>query len=214
VKSHRSQAGIWTTHPGFFDGIRTSKVLPLHKTIALNGPLYLVEELYKAYPNGIKMVEMAFRRNVLHIACRYAVSIDLMKFIIEIYPQAADEEDLLGRLPLHYTCSNGCMENAIELLLKASTGSARAYDRKGWLPIHIACSMGASSKVVKMLVDSFPEAVSLQTNKGSSVFKCCEMAKGSKYTIANITILKDALTVYEQSKPNKAKAPTSVREVV
>mmetsp|Transcript_13514 Transcript_13514/g.19332 ORF Transcript_13514/g.19332 Transcript_13514/m.19332 type:complete len:238 (+) Transcript_13514:64-777(+) len=214
IDNHNRDARIWFSRPGFFDGATSTKVLPIHEAVALNCPLEVLLTLHEAYPDGTRMREVGFQRNILHIACRNDVSLELMRLIIKLFPDSANEEDKLGRVPLHYSCNNGSKEENVDLLLEACKNSVRCFDRRGWYPLHIACSLGASPSVVQKLVDGFPLAATVSPNKTMSTFDICDMAINSANTSKNKAIILKAVLAYEKSKPRPPRKPTSERNVV
>ncbi len=208
------EASSWSIRPGFFEGVRESKLLPIHQCCALDPPESLLKELYRANPKSVKCLETAYKRNPLHIATRYNAKPAVVRFLVTVYPKGAGEEDILGRLPIHYSCSNGAPTEQIELLLNACPGGSRAFDKRGWLPLHVACSVGADPIVIQRLLEIFPESVVINTNKGSNALKCCEMAEGSPNTPTNIALVTQMIQKIRSQDKRPAAKPTEIREVV
>lgn len=197
-QTHPNEAGAWSTRPGFFEGIKTSDVLPIHIACSRRPTTHLIDALYEANAHGFRAKETAYRRLPLHIACRSDASAEVIQRLLHYYSDAAAVDDQLGRLPLHYRLSNGADATAIDALLEACPGSARAFDKRGWLPIHVACSVGANLHVVKELIEAYPASVLLATNKGSTPRKCMNMASHSPH--------KDEVVAYLKQKEQEEKA--------
>lgn len=213
-QSHRKEAKVWSTRPGFFEGIKESDVLPVHQACALRPPPEMIDALWQAYPNGFEKKESAYKRIAIHIACRSGASTDTIKRILKHQVEGAAVEDALGRLPLHYAISNGAVDEVIDALLLACRSGARAYDRRGWLPIHVACSVGASTHVITELLKAYPQSIALETNKGSSPLKCCDMSNSPNKGEV-VAMLKKAKAEWDKEQ-RVAKRPNrdSVRIVV
>ena len=214
--SNRHLAEAWSARPGFFEGIKTSDVLPIHIACARRPTVEVIDALYEANRMSLRQKESAYRRIPLHIACRSDASPDVVKRLLKYYPEGAAADDSLGRLPIHYRLSNGADDETIDALLKSCPGSARAFDRRGWLPLHVAASVGASPHVIQSLVEAYPDAVLLATNKGSTPRRCLNMAPHSPHRDANTAFLQKVEAEERSKLGRKAAKPNrgSVRAVV
>mmetsp|Transcript_3381 Transcript_3381/g.9622 ORF Transcript_3381/g.9622 Transcript_3381/m.9622 type:complete len:248 (+) Transcript_3381:275-1018(+) len=206
--NNRHLAEAWSARPGFFEGIKTSDVLPIHIACARRPTVEVIDALYEANRMSLRQKESAYRRIPLHIACRSDASPDVVRRLLECYPDGAAADDNLGRLPIHYRLSNGADNGTIDALLKACPGSARAFDRRGWLPLHVAASVGASPHIIQSLVEAYPDAVLLATNKGSTPRRCLDMAPYSPHKVANTAFLQQT-ELQERSKLGKKAAKPS-----
>jgi len=130
-----SEAKQWTIRAGFFEGIKASRILPIHQLLCLQPPLELLVELHKAYPDGVKQKETAYGRNPLHIACRGNASFEVIRFLVNAYPTGVQEEDSLGRVPLHYALSADMDEDTIRIILEGFPRGSTASDQRGWLQV-------------------------------------------------------------------------------
>merc|ERR1712205_78826 len=137
-------AKVWTKRQGFFEGLKDSKVLPLHESLVANAPYEVIEALLHASPDSVQEKESSYQRLPLHCACRKNANPKVVKMLLEAYNLASLEPDALGRLPLHYALSNGANDQVIEILLTEHPNAARGVDNRGWTPLHVACGMGAS----------------------------------------------------------------------
>jgi len=98
----------------------------------------------------------------IHEACRYDTrydTIELIQYLLEIYPESINARDLKGRLSIHYAAMNG-RTGMIELLLKhdPDAASRKTGDEKQSLPLHMACQYCKRPEPIKVLYDAFPEA--------------------------------------------------------
>jgi len=170
----------WNGRPGFFEGIKHSEVLPIHEACANGGtPLELVKALVKAYPEGLKQKETAYHRLPIHIACRKNANINVVRLLMEVFPDGSLVPDSLGRLPLHYALSNGANDFVVQLLLEIRPGAAMGTDKRGWLPLHVACSVGASTNVIELIARAYPEGTIIKTSRGTSAERCMDSHKAS-----------------------------------
>mmetsp|Transcript_42839 Transcript_42839/g.142591 ORF Transcript_42839/g.142591 Transcript_42839/m.142591 type:complete len:613 (-) Transcript_42839:732-2570(-) len=78
--------------------------------------------------------------------------------IIASSPEAAQEKDKGGRLPLHFAIRHGASEAVVRALLQAHPETAKEKTKVGNLPLHLAVEVGASEAVVVALLQANPEA--------------------------------------------------------
>ena len=209
-------AGDWTSRPGFFEGVKTAYVLPIHLACSHRPTPSLIDALAAASPSGLRAEESAYRRLPLHVAARSNASPEVIRRLIQHYPEAAGTADALGRLPIHYRLSNGADQEGITALIEACPVSVRAYDGREWTPLHVACSVGASRSIIETFVGLFPESVVLATSKGSTPRKCCRMAPHTEERdqITEFLRLKEEDYVRDQPRPMAASAAPEDRDEV
>jgi hypothetical protein len=214
IEQKKELARLYSSRPGFFEGVKQSTVLPIHEACANNeAPFALIVAIVKAYPGCLHQPESAYQRLPLHIACRKNANLKVVEFLLESHLQASLVPDSLGRLPLHYALSNGAEYDLINMLLSRSPDSARGYDRRGWLPLHVACSVGASTKVIECILKAYPEASIIQTNKGTSVERCMESHQAANKNEV-LQLIFDCRTMVNSRLGKPAKRPSAGRVVV
>jgi len=162
------EARRWSLQFGTFDGKHDSRVLPIHNAILVRSPPLIIESIIEAYPKGMELKETGFMRLPIHLTCRVGGSLEVLRILLQHYPQGAQEKDVLGRIPLHYAISNGAYPDIIDELLRVYPDGVRCDDLKGWLPLHVACDCGASYTVVQNLLYNFPESACSQTMQNNS----------------------------------------------
>jgi serine/threonine protein kinase len=74
-------------------------------------------------------------------------------------PDAAQEKDKYGKLPLHLAAQNQAPEGTVRLLCEAFPESVREKDGNGNLPLHRAARYQAPEGTVRVLCEAFPESV-------------------------------------------------------
>jgi len=105
---------------------------------------------------------------LLHRACMYNASLDTIQYLIDWYPQAVEEMDKKGMIPLHRASRrHNASIGTIRLLLSIYPDSIRSRNRGGLFPIHCAASR-APLQVIKLLVNAFPDAVCIPTEHTGS----------------------------------------------
>ena len=105
------------------------------------------------------------------------VTEEIIRLLIEYFPDAPSKIDTAGLMPLHYACCNNNMTaNIIQLLIEAAPDSVRHAHKDGELPIHFLCGClsdglsdgneAAKVAILKLLLDKYPESIRLTNNKG------------------------------------------------
>ena len=204
----------WSGRPGFFDGIKTAEVLPIHEAVAnATAPFEVIVALVAAYPDSVRVKESAYQRLPIHIACRKNANVRIVNLLMDHYPDGSLIPDSLGRLPLHYSLSNGAEEQIVSILVDKRPTSCRGSDRRGWYPLHVACSVGAPTIVVSKILKAYPEASIIMTNKGTSVERCMDSHQAqNKQEIYGM--LHEARLQTNKQFGTPAVRPTEKREVV
>jgi len=171
-----------------------SVMLPIHQACATeNVPLDFLVTLTHAFPEAIKKTESSFRRIPLHIALQSRVSEEVIRFLVQCYPDGVGRKDSLGRVPLHYAISNSLPINIVRYMMNACPELVTATDIRGWTPLHVAAYTAVSAETVLMIVQSKPEAMKMETYKGWTPLKCAHESNTS-YT----GIIIDTLTAAEK----------------
>lgn len=94
----------------------------------------------------------------IHYACASGSSSEVIKALVEVYPESKTAVDRRGRTPLHFALGDKPASPDIVFLL-GSSGAASYPDEIGMLPLHYACAFGASEEVLYVLTDAYPEAI-------------------------------------------------------
>ena len=170
IQLHPKCASKRYVSPSFMKEGRTSQVLPIHQACSMSSvPIKVLQSLIYAYPGSLDKTESGAQRNCLQIACRGRVSEEVLLFLIQQDPSAAEYQDCMGRVALHYACSNQFSLRCIDALVQACPASCRAADYIGkWTPLHIAASKCHSEQIVRFLISTSSEPVVMRTSKGSS----------------------------------------------
>ena len=116
-----------------------------------------MENIIKIYPNGIYKKDRD-ENLMLHIALdRRNVSLDVIKYIYSLYPEAISTKNKLGLLPIH-CASKLCDINIIKFLLDKYAEGVKDLDRFISLPIHYAVKNNTVD-VIKLLINNYKEGL-------------------------------------------------------
>jgi len=81
----------------------------------------------------------------IHTACALNPPQNVVKSLLDAYPEAATFADNQGLYPLHYACGNFASEEVVELVLNAFPEAIKLADPNGMLPLHHMTLWGISS---------------------------------------------------------------------
>jgi ankyrin repeat protein len=139
--------------------------LPLHDACLSGAPMDVVQYLAKACPkslqvtsrSGKKPIDLAKNHEVviwmesamlaggfafdqlpLHHACIIGAPLELVRYLVEEYPDSLQVADNDGYLPLHDACLCGAPMDVVQYLAKACPKSLQVTSRSGKKPIDLA----------------------------------------------------------------------------
>lgn len=171
-------AKIWILAHQFMGSYQDSRVLPIHIALSEgNVPIEVIRVLIAAYPEGIHRVETGYKRNCVHIALKGFASDQVISYIVQLKPQSCQEQDVLGRLPLHYAISNVHAMSIVREIIHVYPEAVKSYDHDGWTPLHVACQVFSSTELIRLLLFFSPESVLMMTKRGSTPL---DVAEGSR----------------------------------
>lgn len=94
----------------------------------------------------------------LHEVCKQQPPLEVVDFLLELYPDAAKTPGKYGYLPLHYACSTNCSADVVARLIEVHPAATRCRDElDDALPIHLAAQWGASEDVMMEILTAHPE---------------------------------------------------------
>jgi ankyrin repeat protein len=103
----------------------------------------------------------------LYHASGYGASVNLLKLLLDVYPDAINKVGNDGDLPLHHACYEDASLDVVKFLLEAYPEGAQIKDKEGCLPIHLACAnYEVSVEVLKLLVDACQESLTVKDYNG------------------------------------------------
>ncbi|EJK58358.1 hypothetical protein THAOC_21529 [Thalassiosira oceanica] len=130
----------------------------------------------------------------LHSACESTqVELDVVKHLIDTYPDAVARVDKGGRYPLHVACLNESADSTVlDLLVGRCREAVRHESVKEGTPL--ACYVGRwgcclDSRIVELLVETNPEAVVLDGKKPYDfppLYRYCQVSKEAKLEVVKL----------------------------
>lgn len=151
----------------FFRG--QNDATPLHLICKLhNPPDDIVQALVEAAPDTTAWTD-THGWLPLHHACANGASPEVIKLLIDAFPEGKLQQDNQKRTPLHFysTRNNDNPANmALNAELLSDTGAAELADGGGMLPLHYACAYGTHPAVLQVIADAYPMSLQAQENHG------------------------------------------------
>lgn len=88
----------------------------------------------------------------IHQACENKAPSEVIKALINAYPESLMMKDSGGYLPLHLACRERASKAVIAALLSKEPAAAKIKDAEGRLPLHLACRQGVAVQIVDSLI--------------------------------------------------------------
>lgn len=133
-----------------------------------NPPDDVIQALVEAAPDTVTWTD-AHGWLPLHHACANGASPEVLKILIDTYPEGKVQKDDQSRTPLHFYVTRSS-DNVASMTANAEmlsdSGAAGLADRGGMLPMHYACAYGTHPAVLKVLAQVYPESLTVQENHG------------------------------------------------
>ncbi|KAL7579887.1 hypothetical protein ACA910_004894 [Epithemia clementina (nom. ined.)] len=146
----------------------TADATPLHLMCKLHHqPVDVIADIVEAAPEIVSWTD-SHGWLPLHHACANGANPDVMKILIDTYPQGKVAQDNLRRTPLHFyaTRSDNPAFMAENALMLTDSGAPELTDKGGMLPMHYACAYGTDTVVLQVLAEAYPESLTARENKG------------------------------------------------
>ena len=108
-------------------------------------------------------VKDSHERLPIHIAAERGASLEILKLLVDIYPDSCYRVNLAGDLPLHLLVRSGTattesIEMLIEPIMRNETICKMGGSIGCQLPLHIASEYSCSFKILEALLATYPEA--------------------------------------------------------
>lgn len=147
---------------------KTRGWMPLHSACR-SGSYHLIRLLAENDEEGVA-IRARDKENMtcLHLACLSGASLNAIRILLDLYPEALTAKTDQGYLPIHCCCLNGADKMILHLLAN-QTGFADMVieiDSCGRTPLHYACEWNVTVDVVNILVESNPEIVQVADKFG------------------------------------------------
>ncbi len=97
----------------------------------------------------------------VHAALQCSATTNVLKFVLERYPEQHSVKDDYGRLPLHIAISHCRSKGSVDFILglwKSHQDACFERDDFGRLPLHLGLMTRADSRLIKVLLDTYPSS--------------------------------------------------------
>ena len=131
-----------------------------------NGPIDVCEikSLVEQNPQSVR--KSWFGHLPLHWACINNAPTEVVRILLESFPDSSKVPGDLHNLPLHLACYNGSSFDVIKLLLESYNEAANIKGEYGRHALHFACLNGASHDVINVLCEANINAASEKGDLG------------------------------------------------
>lgn len=131
-----------------------------------------------------------WKRLPVHVACERNAPVDIVKALIDSYPESIFMKDENGKVPLIHACYRSASIEVVKLLLSRGQEAASLPDLNRRLALHWACEYDAASNVVSALLASYPDASKHVDEYGRvPLHWVCVSIKCRPQTVQEVTIL-------------------------
>ena len=133
-----------------------------------NATLGFIQFIVDKAPDSVRIRDSDDGMTPLHCLCENehvdeATAFDILKLLIEEYPEAAWHADDHGCRPIHYACKWRSHEFC-QVLVNAAPDYVSRVDEDGMTPLHYLCSYSyrevddtAAMQVLNLLIDKYPK---------------------------------------------------------
>ena len=109
----------------------------------------------------------------LHVAARYSNSVDLIRELVNLYPDALKLKNKSLEIPLHVLGSNGnpAVPEIVNVFVQAAPETVKEENNEGSFPLHVFASSRNifDSSSIATLIDAYPEALRFSNSDGRPI---------------------------------------------
>ncbi|KAL3921988.1 MAG: hypothetical protein SGILL_002450 [Bacillariaceae sp.] len=168
---------------------------PLAYILQNDPPLDTVQYLVEKYPAAVRQGNLGCAMYPIHKAVRYGASSDVVKYLIDQWPEGAKTFTSRKLLPLHLACLNTHTSGVIDVLLEAYPEAASIpFNDSGELPLFKACFCQLNLEVITALVKAYPKAVSTRGTQG-----CYPVSALCAHKDANVESVKHLVNLFPKA---------------
>lgn len=123
--------------------------------------------------------------------------IDVIKVVLDAYPEAIAVEDSDGGFPLHHACYFNHNPQVIKLMYESFPEAIRKQQHSNNLtPLHLAALNNDSREVMRYIISLYPESLRTPDKGGFLPLHCIIDAISSKISPGMIDCLRELLKAY------------------
>ena len=131
--------------------------------VCLRPQVAFIKRILQLAPDTIKSKCSLQLPLPLHAAYTYCASFQVIKLLLDTYPEAATVQNNRLELPLHLAVRSKSKYDVIKILFEAYPEGAKVQTGDGSLPLHYACEVQVSD-IASLLLDVYPEGAKVQDN--------------------------------------------------
>lgn len=152
----------------------TNGYTPLHLVCKTEGsrqvPVPVLRLLLGCNPRAAKIPDSQ-QYLPLHHACEMGANPEVIRALIEAYPDATGALTRKQDSALSLACTSNKSAETVQLLINANSQVLTQKNDYGFCPLHCVCRVHQPRMgIVKALVDACPSSVNLQTHSGETPF--------------------------------------------
>jgi hypothetical protein len=119
-----------------------------------------------------------------------SVSLQVVEYLVEQFPDAVKTTTADGRLPLHLVCKSEAVSLAlVQYLVEQWPDAVKMADQAGNLPLHlVSLNKSASSEIVQYLVKQWPDAVKMADKAGNFALHLVSLNKSASPEIVQYLV--------------------------
>ncbi len=187
----------------------------------LFGDLHSYEDIKRtleAYPRAVEKQDV-YGNLLLHAACWYKASEDIIKMLFAVYPEAERVQNKFSNLPLYLALYQNASPDVIRMIFEAYPRATEVQNNTGNFPLHIVSRCSAPLDIIQMLFEAYPQAVKVQNEDGdlplhcalqrvpcTNNISCCIFDEKFHYhNVARFDPLPDMIKLLLQEYPEAAK---------
>ena len=117
-----------------------TQCLPLHAVVGRKRACFaVVDAILTAYPKALMQKDQLGGRLPVHMALLRGAPVSIVRYLCCAQPQALQQADFEGNLPMHYAAQYSS-EEVIRLLFESWPAACKHANGRDRLPFHILCS--------------------------------------------------------------------------
>jgi ankyrin repeat protein len=147
--------------------------------VCISHKVAFIQRILQLAPDTIKSKCRKYKLPLpLHAAIRFHAPYDVIKLLLDTYPEAVTVKNFRFELPLHLAVRSNLPPalhallnyhapyDVIKLLLDTYPEAATVKNFSVELPLHLAVCSNSDYGIIRILLDAYPEGAKMQDNEG------------------------------------------------